>query len=188
MIPVAGLLPVPLDEANRLITEWGHSLGPVERPFGAEAWVLEVESRPVSVAVSGSTVSKHIAWTETTTEGDGDDLEVVVTRHELKRGEVVELARLCTAPGQRWATRPMVRLWREVAAPRWPYWHPVAAVSYSQNDKHEGSIYRFDGWTRIASNKARSGGGGSRSWSSAVRLGDVSYGSKSLWMWRYDDA
>src|SRR6266567_4603938 len=40
--------------------------------------------------------------------------------------EVVELGRLCADPAQRWATRPMLRLWREVAARRWPYWTPAA--------------------------------------------------------------
>jgi hypothetical protein len=176
LLPVAGLVPVPLDEANRLIAEWdNHDLGPVKRPFGAEAWVLEVCSRPVSVAVSASTVSAVV-------RGEGAYADVV-----LKRGEVVELARLCTAPGQRWATRVMIRLWREVAAQRWPYWHPAAAVSYSQNGKHDGQVYRFDGWTRIATRKGRSGGGGSGSWGKPVRAGDETYGAKSLWMWRYGD-
>jgi hypothetical protein len=99
--------------------------------------------------------------------------------------EVAELGRLCSAPDARWATRPMLRLWREVAAPRWPHWPVRAAVAYSQNARHEGDIYRWDGWTRIRNDCASSGGAGASSWSAAVRKGGRSYGAKSLWLWRY---
>ena len=157
MLPVAGLATVPLDHANRLLADWGHYLGPVNRPFGAQAWVLDIDGEPVSVAVSTSTVSEHIAYDETTTTGEGDDLEVIVQRKTLQRGELVELARLCSA--ERWATRVMLRLWREVAAPRWPYWPVTAAVAYSQNSRHDGTLYRFDGWTRAADDCGSSGGG-----------------------------
>lgn len=33
-MPVAGLEPVTLTEANLLMVRWGHNLGPCERPFG----------------------------------------------------------------------------------------------------------------------------------------------------------
>lgn len=59
-LPVAGLAPVSLAWANTLLTRWGHYLGPVERPFGSQAWVLDVLGEPVSVAVSCSTVSEHV--------------------------------------------------------------------------------------------------------------------------------
>jgi len=55
---------VPLVLANSLLARWGHSLGPVSRPFGAEAWALEVESRPAAVAVSVSIVSAAVTGTE----------------------------------------------------------------------------------------------------------------------------
>jgi hypothetical protein len=97
--------------------------------------------------------------------------------------EVVELGRLCSAPDARWSTRPMLRLWREVAAPRWPYWPVQAAVAYSQNGRHQGDIYRWDGWTRISDNCGSSGGG---AWSRKRYATDAVHGKKSLWLWRYE--
>lgn len=169
-LPIAGLTPISLPWANTLLDRWGHYLGPCERPFGFEAWALEVESRAVAVAVSCSTVSEHIS---------GEDSDGPV---RFVRGELVELARLCADPDQRWATRPMLRLWREVAAPRWPYWPVTAAVAYSQNRRHAGDIYRWDGWTRIADKCGSSGGG---AWSRKRCATDAVHGAKSLWLWRY---
>lgn len=159
-----GLVPVDLDRANAALAEWGHYLGPVTRPFGSQAWQLEVDGQPVSVAVSASTVSATAAG--------------------MVRGQLVELARLCSRPGYRWATRPMLRLWREVAAPRWPYWPVVAAVAYSQNARHGGQIYRFDGWTRATDAAGSTGGGGT--WSRTRHDGDIERGLKSLWVWHYE--
>jgi hypothetical protein len=181
-LPVAGLTPISLAWANTLLARWGHYLGPCERPFGAQAWALEVESRAVAVAVSASTVSEHIAWTDVRTEGDGDEQMVIVEKRTMKRGEIVELARLCAAPGERWATQPMCRLWREVGAQRWPYWSVKAAVAYSQNSRHRGGIYRFDGWERVSENCGSSGGG---AWSRKRYATDAAHGQKSLWLWRY---
>jgi hypothetical protein len=159
----AGLTSIPVLVANKLLVEWGHYLGACERPFGVEAWALEVAGQPVSVAVSASTTSSTAA---------GYD-----------RQQLVELARLCSAPGAAWATRAMLRLWREVAAPSWSYWSPAAAVAYSQNDRHDGRIYRFDGWTRHT-DRAGSGGGGT--WSTSRTGGHAARGAKSLWLWRYE--
>jgi hypothetical protein len=169
-LPIAGLTPVSLSWANVLLARWGHYLGPCERPFGAEAWVLEVESRAVAVAVGASTVSEHVSGAD-----HGEPVR-------LARGEVVELARLCADPAQRWATRPMLRLWREVAAPRWPYWPVTAAVAYSQNRRHAGDIYRWDGWTKVADRCGSSGGG---AWSRKRYATETVHGPKSLWLWRY---
>lgn len=150
-------------EANDLLTTWGHYLGPCERLYGPQGWVLAIEGRAVAVAVSGAPVSSTVAG--------------------LPRTEVVELARLCAAPGERWATRPTLRLWREIAAPRWPYWTVRAASAYSQNSRHDGSIYRFDGWTKVT-DKAGSAGGGT--WSAKRLPGDVLHGRKTLWLWTYE--
>lgn len=158
-----GLHRVELAEANQLLAEWGHYLGPCLRPFHQEGWLLEVAGRPVSVAVSASAVAARTA---------GHD-----------RQQLVELARLCS--GEPWATRVMLRLWREVAAPAWESWPPAAAIAYSQNDRHEGRIYRFDGWTRVTTAAGTSGGGGQ--WSSARRSGDARRGRKTLWLWSYQD-
>ena len=159
----AGMAPVAVEQANALLRRWGHYLGPCQRPFGAEGWVLEVDGMPVAVAISASTVSATVAG--------------------LPRGRVVELARLCSHPGQRWATRPMLRLWREVAAPRWRYWPVVAAVAYSQSRRHAGELYRWDGWTLVTDSAGSSGGG---TWSTSRDSDHVALGAKRLWIWRYD--
>lgn len=163
LIPsAAGLTSIPLALANNLLTAWGHYLGACQRPFGAEAWALEVAGEPVCVAVSASTVSSTAA-------GYG-------------RQQLVELARLCSAPDARWATRPMLRLWREVAAPSWPYWPAAAAVAYSHNGRHDGRIYRFDGWTRVCTTAGSHGGG---TWSRRRDTQHTARGSKTLWLWRF---
>lgn len=160
-----GLSLISLADANGLLELWQHYLGPVNRPFGSQAWALTIDGIPISVAVSASAVSATVA--------------------EYSRSDVVELARLCTAPAQRWATRPMLRLWREVAARRWPYWSPRAAIAYSQNARHDGQLYRFDGWTRDNDHAGSNGGG---AWSRPRTTTDAVHGRKTLWIYRYDDA
>lgn len=166
-VHVAGFTTVPLDEANRLLEEWGHYLGPVRRPFGSQAWLFDVEGQPVSVAVSCSTVSATVGT--------------------FRRGDVVELARLCSAPGESWATRVALRMWREVAARRWPYWPVQAAVAYSQNGRHDGSLYRFDGWERIRTDAGHPTGS-TATWSKVRGADHPGRGAKTLWQWRYDAA
>lgn len=190
-LPVAGLTPVSLAWANTLLARWEHYLGPCERPFGAQAWALDVRGEPVALAVGCSTVSEHVAWTESlpvwVLDAGGEpgcQAGELTWRCRLDRGEIVELARLCAAPGQRWATQPMLRLWREVGAPCWPHWPVNAAVAYSANKRHKGGIYKGDGWRRVADCCGSSGGG---AWSRKRYAGDAAHGSKSLWLWRYPD-
>lgn len=167
---VAGVHEISMAEGNELLTRWGHYLGPCNRPFGQQAFALCVGSQPVSVAVSASAVSSRIPIR----------YEDRIPVEWLDRRALVELARLCS--GEPWATRVMLRLWREVCAPAWPYWQASAAVAYSQNERHEGRIYRFDGWERITDAAGGSGGGGG--WSSATK-GRASAGRKTLWLWRF---
>jgi len=162
--PIVSLELVDRATANDLLSRWEHYLGPCRRPFGSQSWALMSDGEPVSIAVSASTVSATAAG--------------------LPRRSVVELARLCSDPAQRWATRPMLRLWREVAARRWPYWSIEAAIAYSADQRHPGNIYRFDGWTRFATGRPSRGGG---TWTQS-RTSDVpppSYGRKTGWIWRY---
>lgn len=168
--PIAAVEPVDLARANLLLARWQHNLGPVHRPFRSEAWTLNVLGEPVAVAVTTSTVSEHVT---------GADHGQPVS---LQRSEVVELARLCSDPAQRWATRPMLRLWRETCATRWQCWPVAAAVAYSQNRRHAGDIYRWDGWTLINSDCGSSGGG---SWSRKRYATEAVHGRKTLWLWRY---
>ena len=125
-VPLSGLYPIDNQEANRLLVEWNHKLGPCNRPFKTESYALEVNGEPVAVAMTCSIIHGPVA---------GYDLK-----------QVVELARL--AASNNWANRVMIRLWREVCAPKWTCWPVQAAVSYSHNALHGGSTYRTDGWTR----------------------------------------
>lgn len=161
-LPLCGVYPITLAEANRLLLQWDHKLGELRRPFRNEGWALMLSGEPIAVATSSSIVHGPV---------DG-----------LTTQEVVELSRLCAKPGNRWANRVMLRLWREVCAPSWPCWPVKAAVSYSHNAMHAGDIYRTDGWTRVKTNAGSRGGG---SWSRERYAGDAHYGTKSLWVWRY---
>lgn len=60
---------------------------------------------------------------------------------------------------------------------------PLAAVSYSKNDRHDGRIYRFDGWTKVTDRAGSSGGG---QWSRKREKNDAANGPKTLWVWRYE--
>lgn len=162
-VPAVGLYDLDLDDANRLLVEWGHKLGPCERPFRSEAFALELHGEPISVAISASTVSETAAG--------------------FDRVQLVELARL--AARVRWANRVMIRLWREVCAPKWPCWPVRAAVSYSHNAMHSGNLFRFDGWEKVREDCGSSGGG---TWSKPRAEGDAVRGSKTLWLWRFPEA
>lgn len=178
--PIVGLAPIALAEANGLLDTWGHYLGPVNRPFRSEAWALDVAGHPVAVAVSCSIVSETISRWEPNDQGK---LEKVET---WRKDEVVELARLCAS--ERVWTRVMLRLWREVCAPRWQCpgeragLAPLVAAAYSQNSRHDGTIYRFDGWERQSTTAGSSGGG---AWSRKRDASDAVHGSKTLWLWRF---
>lgn len=160
-IPPVGLYPMDPDDVNRLLDRWGHELGPCERPYTQQGWALELDGYPISVALSASTVSPTVAG--------------------YRRTMVVELARLCAQPDYPWANRIMLRLWREVCAPRWPDWPVQAAVSYSLNT-HTGNLYRFDGWEK-RSMKCGSRGGGT--YSRKRDPSELLAGKKTLWIWRY---
>lgn len=170
-LPMVGLMPLDMAYANRLLVEWDHSLGPVNRPFGQLAYALELQGGAVSLAVSASTTGEAVTGKHPRT---GD-------RVHFKRGQVVELARLCSAPGYNWATRIMLRLWREVCAQQWPYWPALAAASYSENAKHKGEIYRADGWLPVNTNC------GFVSGANYGRAAETyaANGKKTLWIWRY---
>lgn len=158
-------------EANRLLIEWDHDLGPCDRPFAQDQWGLVVLGRVVSLVVTASTVSPTVT----------DEQGMVWPRNNL-----AELARICTDPSKRWATRPMLRLWREVLGPLWAGWPVRMAVSYASPGK-AGHIYRHDGWTFVRKCKPASPGKGS-TWAKGSVTDDIGDGCKSLWVYRYEEA
>lgn len=141
LFPLARFEAIDLVEANSSLVAWAHFLGAFDRPFGYQAYGLFLSDALVSIAVSASTINPTCGgW---------------------PRGRVVELARLCSHPDHRWATRVCLRLWRQIGPPEWTakYWQVDAAVSYSNAARHSGDIYRFDGWTKVA-DVGGSGAGG----------------------------
>lgn len=146
--------------ADRSLVAWGHWLGACDRPFGHQSFGLFLGDDLVSIAVSASTVNAVCGgWPRTS---------------------VVELARQCSAPTARWATRVCLRLWREVAAREWSvYWAALALVSYSNSTRHAGDIYRFDGWTCVAAVRGGTAGG---NWTRGKR-----YDPKRVWVYVLGD-
>ncbi len=127
--------------ANAALEAWGHYLGPQCGPRMVLWYGLYVGNELVSVAVSASPRGATCA---------GRDWR-----------EVVELARLCSAPEHRDMTRVALRCWRKVAAQDWAdrYLHTVSTLAaYSDSSRHPGDLYRFDGW-KLHDEKVRGGGG-----------------------------
>lgn len=153
-------------QANDLITEWGHPLGPYNRPFGYQAWGLAIDGEAVAVAVSGSTVG--------------------ATSAGFQRRQVVDLARIARNPDHPGILRVMLRLWRDYFGPRWDDWDaPVhAAVSYALPGK-EGNLYRFDGWKLYGECKPWAGGA---TWSNPSKANEMADGKKKLYYYEYPSA
>jgi hypothetical protein len=163
LFPVVTLESADIDAVNDLLERWSHPLGACERPFRQDAHVLTVHGEIVGATVTASTVSSTCA--------------------QRPRKTVVELARIARAPEHRWVMRPLLRLWREAVAPRWPLWPVEAAVSYSLPG-YSGDIYRFDGWRLHGEVRPSSGGG---TWSSPPRVNDIGEPGdrKKLWVYEY---
>jgi antitoxin VapB len=133
-LPIAELVPIELDIANKLLVEWKHKMGALERgDQGAWCHALLHNGEPVAVTTASYLISARVG-----------------NAPMLVRENTVELSRLCAArPG---LCRVMLRMWREFVFPtlKFPY-----AMSYQDADAHTGNTYRFDGWKRVA--YARSG-------------------------------
>ena len=139
LFPLVAFYEIEASEADAALARADHYLGPCDRPFGKQSFGLVVNGELASVAVSASTVGS--------------------TCGGFNRGEVVELARLGSLPGKRAWTRVALRCWRELAPSQWPHWPVRACVSYSNETRHKGDIYRFDGWTKVAVMPGSTGGG-----------------------------
>lgn len=133
--PMVAFNPISLDEANRLLTQWGHKMGPCVRG-NARGWshALIHEGKPVAVTVTATLIRERV--------GGG--------AVHLTRKSSIELARLCAERSG--LCRVALRIWREFVFPALGY---QFAVSYQDADLHDGNTYRFDGWQRVA--RSRSG-------------------------------
>jgi hypothetical protein len=153
MFPAVVFDSVPLVEANRMLVDWGHKMGALERGNSAalQCHALFVHGEPMAVVCTSSLIREVV--------GGG-------LRH-LTRQNTVELSRLCAA--ERWACRVALRLWREVVFPGTGYVH---AITYQDTALHTGNLYRFDGWHRAGYS---SSGTDSRSGRKGRR--------KAIWLW-----
>lgn len=150
---------------NALLAEWGHYLGPQAGPRLVLWYVLTLKSVPVAVAVSGTPRGATCAL--------------------VPWPNVVECARICTAPGHNDLTRVVLRCWRKVAAQDFAdaYGHPISLLAaYSDSSRHPGSIYRTDGWKLYDERQRGSGGTATRGGSAQRRA------LKRLWVWRVEPA
>lgn len=152
---------MPLAEANALLEQWGHRMGPMKRGNVAGVhYALRHDGRPVAVAMAATLIRQCV--------GGG--------MQHLTRENTIELARLCAErPG---LCRVALRLWREFAFPTMGY---EFAISYQDADIHNGNTYRFDGWRRVAFSRSgfdqRSQRQGRRKWvwlwPAAATVGDL---------------
>jgi hypothetical protein len=129
LFPMVSFEAVELREANRMLTDWGHKMGPCERG-NQRGWshALFHAGNPVAVTIAATLIRERVG-----------------NAHHLTRENTIELARLCAArPG---LCRVALRLWREFAFPAMGY---QFAMSYQDNDLHNGNTYRFDGWQKVA--------------------------------------
>lgn len=125
--------------------EADHWLGGCDRPFGRISYGQYVRGSLVGVAISASTPNEKCAG--------------------LSRYEVVELVRCSARDGWREQTRTILRNWRTLAAEDWAtkygaHWPAMwGYVSYANNRRHTGDLYRFDGWKIIGKSKGSTAGG-----------------------------
>lgn len=159
--PIAHIEAIDRGELNKLLVRWEHRMGPYTRPnFTIEAHhALFEHGEPVAVVAAGETVRE------------------VVGQTGIRREECIELVRLCAARPH--LCRPMLRLWRELVFPALVAVHsrPIA-VSYQDEDLHNGNVYRFDGWVDIG--KGGRGGPDTRTGRAGRKL--------RIWAWSADDA
>lgn len=148
MFPLINFDQIELGEANAMLAQWEHRMGPLRRANFATpvAHALFHNGRPVAIAVAAGLIRENVAG-----------------RPDLNRGNTIELARLCAE--RTGLCRVVLRLWREFVLPELP---AQVAISYQDADLHSGATYRFDGWRRIGYSHSgtdrRSGRRGRNKW------------------------
>lgn len=149
MFALAEFDSISLLVANRLLTDWGHKMGPLLRgnSQAQHCHALFAHGVPAAVVCTSSLISEHV----------GGGLS------HMDRSNTVELSRLCA--GNPWACRVALRLWRELV---FPGTNMRYAISYQDASMHTGNVYRFDGWKRAGFSASgidrRSGKQGRRKW------------------------
>lgn len=150
LIPVAHFDRVEQEFANARLVEWGHKMGPLNRPFPCCCYALFHNGWAVSIVAHAQLITPHV--------GGG--------LNYLRRDNSVELVRLCSV--RRGLCRVALRMWREFVFPSLASQGIEYAVSYQDAELHNGNTYRFDGWERLGYSASgmdrRSGLKGRKKW------------------------
>lgn len=135
LFPIVTFEHIPLPEANALLVQWKHRMGPLCRPqfSPCHAYALCHEEKPVALATSSQLITATM----------GKELPY------MTRSNTVELSRLCACRPR--LCRVVLRLWREFVFVPSGY---EFAVSYQDADLHSGNTYRFDGWQCVGSSRS----------------------------------
>jgi len=163
-------------EISELLCAWSHPLHAdgetYDRPFGFQAFCLEVFGEPTAIAVSASAPNEAVC-------------------EDLGRYNTVDLARIAASPDPRFANclRAVLRWWREFLAPLWTVYHGGwdidAAVSYSLPGK-PGNLYRADGFKKVAERRVKTRNSGGRQGASrAAKIAAAPDLVMGVWVWRY---
>lgn len=153
--PAVRFCQIGRDALNDCLLAWAHKMGPVRRPTGGWSHGLFHDDQLVAVVATDTLIRSCVA--------------------SLTRQEAVELSRLCAAQPD--LCRVALRLWRAFVFPALCRKHGFRwAISYQDARAHSGNLYRFDGWTRLATSRS---GTDSRS----GRRGR----NKVIWGWRNPD-
>jgi hypothetical protein len=127
--PLASFDAIEQDELNRCLTEWGHRMGPLNRPTPSRAHGLRHDGKLVAVTATDHLAAANVAG--------------------LRRDQAVELSRVCAERPH--LCRVVLRLWREFVFPAMTQARGVEwAISYQDAALHSGDLYRFDGWVKLA--------------------------------------
>jgi hypothetical protein len=148
MFPLCSFEEISLLEANKLLVQWGHKMGAMNRGNQEGInYALLNNNKPVAIAMTSTLIRECV--------GGG-------LKH-LTRENCCELSRLCAE--RTGLCRVALRLWREFVFPQLGYEY---AISYQDADLHNGNTYRFDGWERQAYSSSgtdkRSGRKGRKKW------------------------
>ena len=151
------------DEMNRLLVQWDHKMGPLNRPqYGKPIdFVVRRHGDPVAVIACDTLIRETC---------------------ELTRNDAFELSRLCGP--ERGMCSMAMKLWRQFAYPEIARaWFPALVrdelspwvISYQDATRHAGTLYRYDHWLVLGYS---SGGSDPR-----AAAGTVNARKRVIWGW-----
>ena len=159
MFPLVSFDQIELPDANKLLVQWNHKMGPLNRGNqGAWCHALFHNREPVGVVTASYLIGRFLGGCD----------------RKWNRDTVIELSRLAAARSG--LCRLVLRSWREFVLPAIADQCGFAgAISYQDRIEHSGNTYRFDGWRKIGVSRSgtdtRSGRPGRK---------------KAIWLWELD--